>query len=200
VVSLLHRRLQAPDIFVSLQKGIGKGILSAFQGAVQGLTGAEEGEIQESFDNITDNLNPVETFASVGSGIADGIVDGIQDSAGDVFNAIVGPINSAIETFNDALEVEIPEVTLAEGTPAEISVGGQTISPPDVPKLAEGGIVTEETFARIGEGGQPEAVVPLDKSDQFGDTYNIDVTVKGGEMSESRLARDLHAEFQAQDI
>lgn len=31
----------------------------------------------------------------------------------------------------------------------------------DAPKLAVGGIVTKPTFAQIGEGGQPEAVLPL---------------------------------------
>lgn len=33
--------------------------------------------------------------------------------------------------------------------------------------LAEGGIVTQPTFAMIGEGGEPEAVIPLSKLEQF---------------------------------
>ena len=42
-------------------------------------------------------------------------------------------------------------------------MGGQTfgINIPEIPKLAEGGIVTEPTIALIGEAG-PEAVIPLE--------------------------------------
>lgn len=36
------------------------------------------------------------------------------------------------------------------------------------PKLAHGGIVTRPTSAIIGEGGEPEAVVPLSRARQFG--------------------------------
>lgn len=38
----------------------------------------------------------------------------------------------------------------------------------DAPKLATGGIVTSPTLAMIGEGGEPEAVVPLSKADDMG--------------------------------
>ena len=34
---------------------------------------------------------------------------------------------------------------------------------PDIPLLAEGGIVTEPTLAMVGEGGQDEAVIPLEE-------------------------------------
>ena len=34
--------------------------------------------------------------------------------------------------------------------------------------LAEGGVVTKPTLSLIGEGGEPEAVIPLSKSQQFG--------------------------------
>jgi hypothetical protein len=41
------------------------------------------------------------------------------------------------------------------------SVGGFTISTPNIPMLASGGIVTGPTLAMIGEGAHDEAVVPL---------------------------------------
>lgn len=45
------------------------------------------------------------------------------------------------------------------------SVGGFM---PNIPMLAEGGIVTSPTLAMIGEGGQSEAVIPLDRLGEFG--------------------------------
>jgi TP901 family phage tail tape measure protein len=38
----------------------------------------------------------------------------------------------------------------------------------DFPKLADGGIVTRPTMALVGEGGEPEAVVPLSRMGEFG--------------------------------
>ena len=38
----------------------------------------------------------------------------------------------------------------------------------DIPMLAEGGVVTSPTLAMIGEGGQSEAVIPLDRLNEFG--------------------------------
>ena len=48
--------------------------------------------------------------------------------------------------------------------------------------LAEGGIVTQPTLSMIGEGGGPEAVIPLDRLGSFGggDT-NVTIQVNGGD-------------------
>jgi hypothetical protein len=45
-----------------------------------------------------------------------------------------------------------------------------------IPQLADGGIVTRPTLAMIGEGGGPEAVIPLDRAGSLGgDTYQINI-------------------------
>jgi hypothetical protein len=51
-----------------------------------------------------------------------------------------------------------------------ISVGG-------LATLAQGGIVTKPTFSLIGEGGEPEAVIPLSKMGMMGGDTIINVTV-----------------------
>lgn len=51
-----------------------------------------------------------------------------------------------------------------------ISVGG-------LATLADGGIVTKPTFSLIGEGGEPEAVIPLSKMGAMGGDTIINVTV-----------------------
>jgi len=51
-------------------------------------------------------------------------------------------------------------------------------------KMADGGIVTQPTFAMIGEAGT-EAVIPLDKMGGFGTTVNVNVA--GSVISEGQL-------------
>jgi hypothetical protein len=55
-------------------------------------------------------------------------------------------------------------------------LGGKGFSVPNIPMLANGGIVTGPTLAMIGEAG-PEAVIPLDRAQSFG---NVTVNVNGG--------------------
>lgn len=49
-----------------------------------------------------------------------------------------------------------------------------------IPGLAEGGIVTRPTLAMVGEGGGPEAVIPLDKLNRMGVGGGVTVHINGG--------------------
>lgn len=71
-------------------------------------------------------------------------------------NGVIALVNGAISAMN-GISVQIPEWVPG--------VGGQTfgVSLPQIPQLAEGGIATSSTLAQIGEGGEPEAVIPLSK-------------------------------------
>lgn len=55
--------------------------------------------------------------------------------------------------------------------------GGKGWSIPDIPTLAQGGIVTKPTLAMIGEGGESEAVIPLSKLDKLGSTTNFNAPI-----------------------
>jgi hypothetical protein len=46
-----------------------------------------------------------------------------------------------------------------------------------IPGLADGGIVTSPTLAMIGEGGEPEAVIPLSQLDRYGGGGGINITI-----------------------
>lgn len=59
-------------------------------------------------------------------------------------------------------------------------LGGKGFDVPNIPMLAEGGIVTRPTLAMIAEGGQPEAVIPLSKLGNMGGG-NMYVTIQGGD-------------------
>lgn len=79
-----------------------------------------------------------------------GMWDGIKDAFRSAINWIISGWNSLAFTL-PKVNTHIPGV----GT-----VGGWTLSTPDIQPLAKGGIVTRPTVALIGEAG-PEAVVPL---------------------------------------
>jgi hypothetical protein len=58
-------------------------------------------------------------------------------------------------------------------------LGGKGFDVPNIPMLAQGGIVTSATLAMIGEKG-PEAVIPLDRMGQMGGN-NVTIHVNGGD-------------------
>lgn len=120
----------------------------------------------------------------VGASIVDGIVDAVSalvDKGGDVarkfVNAIIGFINKQfVDRINDLLEFTVP-----------LPFGASfTVNPPDIPQipmLADGGIVTGPTLAMIGERG-PEAIIPLNQAGMMG---NITINVSGSVISENDL-------------
>ena len=65
----------------------------------------------------------------------------------------------------------MPVVGIVAGLAGIAAMYGMLRSQPDVPKMAQGGIIKPRpggTTAIIGEAGQPEAVVPLNKAKQMG--------------------------------
>jgi hypothetical protein len=62
-------------------------------------------------------------------------------------------------------------------------IGGKGFEIPDIPMLAEGGIVTGPTLAMIGEGRGPEAVIPLNRMKDFGmgGGNNVTINVQGAD-------------------
>jgi hypothetical protein len=62
-------------------------------------------------------------------------------------------------------------------------IGGKGFDVPNIPMLAEGGIVTGPTLAMIGEGNGPEAVIPLSRMGEFGMGGGINITVNAGLVS-----------------
>jgi hypothetical protein len=92
-------------------------------------------------------------------------------------NSWIKVINAIIKGYN-ALPL-LPDI----GFIGEIKIGrvgggggeGSPSSVIEIPKMANGGIVTSPTLAMIGEGGGPEAVIPLSKMGKMGGNYTINV-------------------------
>jgi len=91
-------------------------------------------------------------------------IDAIYGAFKTVFNAVASIWNNTIGKLSFRIPSWVP------------GIGGKGFDVPDIPMLAQGGIVTGPTLAMIGEAG-PEAVVPLDRSGLMGgNTINITVT------------------------
>ena len=88
-------------------------------------------------------------------------------------NVIIDTINKFLSALGSGLNAAINKINSISITiPSWVpKYGGNTFGPnignvsmPQIPRLAQGGIVMSETLARIGEGGKKEAVLPLESN------------------------------------
>jgi len=85
-----------------------------------------------------------------------------------IFNGIADVWNNTVGKLSFKVPSWIP------------GLGGKGWDIPDIPKLADGGIVTRPTLALIGEAGA-EAVVPLNKANNMGMGTVVNINVNGGD-------------------
>jgi hypothetical protein len=144
--------------------------------------------------NIAMALNP---FALIAAGIAllvvalvtaynkfewfrngiNAIVNTVIGFFAGMVNAAVGAVNMIISAYNSI--PLLPDLPKAPTMPVPQLGGTPTTPAPgrmNIPRLADGGIVSSPTLALIGEAG-PEAVVPLDRMQSGG---GITINVTGG--------------------
>lgn len=131
-----------------------------FTGWGQSISAAIE-NVKAIFSNL------IEFVENVFSGNWSAAWQNIVNIFGNLFGAIVNlakaPINGVISAINFVLEkINSISVTIPDWVPG---VGGTTLgfNIPTIPALAAGGIVTAPTVLEAGEGGEPEAIMPLSK-------------------------------------
>lgn len=113
--------------------------------------------LYKNWDTIKEKAAALwEGIKTVFGGIGQAISGAFKSGA----NAGIGALNSLIRAAN-GIKVDIPEWVP--------KYGGQTfgMSIPEIPMLANGGIVTSPTLSMIGEGGENEVVFPLSKLESF---------------------------------
>jgi hypothetical protein len=123
-------------------------------------------------------------FSSLAS-IAKGALNGVIGIIEGYLNHLIGGVNILLGLINKVLDA---------GKVVGVKLQIPTLARMNIPRLAEGGIVLPRpggVFANIAEGGQAEAVIPLNKLDNFGqkpqNVYNI--TVNGGISSGADIGR-----------
>ena len=114
------------------------------------------GSIKDIFNGLVD------FFTGVFTGNWKKAFQGISEVAGGVFSGIgiiiKAPLNVVIDGINTMLAGVNGIAGMASKIPGLSFLKGVTI--PQIPKLAQGGIIDKPTVAMIGEAGT-EAVVPL---------------------------------------
>jgi hypothetical protein len=101
------------------------------------------------------------------------IYNGIKATMGFVADAITAPFKAAFRAVATLWNNTVGKLSFSVPSWVPL-IGGKGFDVPDIPMLAEGGIVTSAQLAIIGEKG-PEAVIPLSKMGSMGGGMNISV-------------------------
>ena len=153
-------------------------VLGAFlTGWWQSIQAAVE-NVKAIFQNIIEFIDNV--FSGNWSAAWQNIVNIFGNLFGMIVNLAKAPINGVISAINWVLsKINSISVTIPDWVPG---VGGKTLgfNIPTIQQLAEGGVATSPILAEIGEGGEPEAVMPLSKLAAMLDTYTKKPKPSGG--------------------
>lgn len=190
------------DFIVNGFKWLGEKISGAWNAAIDWVKGAWNAAV-EWVSNGVDAV--IGFFTSIPDKIA-GIKDGIAEIFSSAIETVKGGLKSGINWI--IKKINSISFTAPDWIP---EIGGQTIGF-DLPLLAEGGIVTKATHAIVGEGAEPEAIMPLSKlGDIMGGvgggmtlnvTQNISIGGAGDVESQARKgaaagANDLASQLEA---
>jgi len=124
-------------------------------------------------------------FEAVGN-TASTVFDGIKAGFAGVVTAVSGYVNGLVAVYKGLFN---GIATVWNNTVGKLSfkipgwvpgIGGAGFDVPDIPMLANGGIVNSPTLAMIGEKG-PEAVVPLTGNNTPSMGNNVTINVNGGD-------------------
>lgn len=151
--------------------------------------------LQEKCEGMKESWN---NFWDAVGGKVSAVWQGIKSAVKSGINSVINFINSGIGQLNK-FQVNVPK-----GVPI---IGGKHVglNIPKIPTLATGGIATGPTLAEIGEGSEPEAVVPLTKLSNMlnggvggGITYSPNIVINGNaDKSEiSEAMRSSYEEFK----
>lgn len=152
---------------VNLFKGIWNTIVNGAKSAWNGIKKVFSAVVGFFRDIFSNAWNAVKNVFSVGGKIFDGIKDGIVTAFKTVVNAIIKGINKVValpfQGLNGVLDT-IAGVSIVGIQPFSWLTWRCPV--PQIPLLAEGGILTKPTLNIAGEAGA-EAVIPLDRLQSF---------------------------------
>jgi hypothetical protein len=186
VITLVAALAAGAVILVNYLVNLAGGWAKLFEGIQNGLT-----EVGKFFGAVFDGI----------SNLVVGVINGLATRFENFINTIIGGLNGIITLANAALslvstvtggaiKIQVPKVPTVVIPKIPVKTPKNTI-----PNMALGGIVMPRpggVLANIAEAGQPEAVIPLNKMNQFGNNkpqnvYNINVN--GGVGSGSTIGR-----------
>lgn len=152
------------EFFVGLA-GMISGVIDVFAGLFNIITGDFDvgiAKIKNGFSDIFSNF-----FTKVLGTFVHFFVDIWQTFGNFLDNMLKSIKNLPIINFFTKDNKSVPDTTKPKAdTTKPTADTTQTITNPnlqEIPAMAEGGIVTKATTALVGEGNQPEAIIPLSK-------------------------------------
>lgn len=184
------------NVFSTMWNGLTNGAKAAWEG-IKGVFSTVGNFFGDVFSKA---WQKVKNVFSTGGKIFDGIKDGIVTAFKTVVNAIITGINKVITVPFNAINGILEKIKGIEIVGVKPFNWVNTFSVPQIPQLAEGGVVDKATLAMIGEAGK-EVVMPLEnntgwidklaekisaKTGNHSNTYNI--TNKFEKMETSRIA------------
>lgn len=128
----------------------------------------------------------VKDIFSTGGKIFDGIKDGIVDAFKTIVNAIITGINKVVALPFKGINWALNKIKNIEILGLKPFDWIDTISVPQIPKLAKGGITNGATLAEIGEAGR-EMVLPLEANTQWMDLLAEKINQRQGRNIPTKL-------------
>lgn len=122
-------------------KPIVENIKGIFSGIIEFVSGVFSGNWQKAWDGI------VKVFSSQFSLIGQLVKAPL--------NAVIAMVNNCIKGINSMASFKVPDWVPGMGGK------GFEINIPEIPALATGGVVKTPTLAMVGEGKEPEAILPI---------------------------------------
>lgn len=199
------------NAYIAIFKWIGNAARNIWNGIASGARWLFNNIIMPVFNGIRNFIGNVfngvrNTFENV-KNFAVSMFQRIRDGVGSAFGNIVGTVTSPFKAaFNGIARLWNNSIGKLSFTAPDWvpGLGGKGFSMPKLPMLATGGIVTAPTQAIIGEGREPEAVLPLSKLDRMLENaggnnqqeeqspqINVSVTVNGTVIGDESSIRNL---------
>ena len=128
----------------------------------------------------------VKDIFSTGGKIFDGIKDGIVDAFKTIVNAIITGINKVVALPFKGINWALNKIKNIEILGLKPFDWIDTISVPQIPKLAKGGITNGATLAEFGQAGR-EMVLPLEANTQWMDLLAEKINQRQGRSIPTKL-------------
>ena len=162
-----------------------KGIITTIKGLIQFITGVFTGDWKKAWEGVKNIFKGIwESLVAIFKtpiNIAIALINGMLRGIGNAINGVIRTINK--------LSFKVPDWVPVLGG-KDFSFNIKEVTMPQIPALAQGGITTGDTLARIGEGGFKEAVLPLERNTEWMDMLADRLANRNGTPSKIVLMLD----------
>lgn len=157
--------------------GVGEFFSGIFSGAWDAITGVFSA-IGDWFEERWKDIKKV--FAGIG-GFFRTVFEGARDAIRTVWNAVISIIKTPVNALIGLLNIFIRGLNKIKVPDWVPGIGGYGIHIPEIPELAEGGILKKGQLGLL-EGNGTEAVVPLDQNKKWVQSIVAEMQKQGGGM------------------